>query len=78
MYAANPALREYFTDADDPSVDPMDDDEIAAFPGMEYGTMRQLRPYGCGSPARSNAPTCPCPRPPPPKDLTLVDPYSNR
>jgi hypothetical protein len=26
MYASNPALREYFTDADDPNVDPMDDE----------------------------------------------------
>jgi hypothetical protein len=30
-YADNPAPKDYFTDSDDPSVDPMDDDEIPGF-----------------------------------------------
>jgi hypothetical protein len=44
LYANNPALREYFTDADGAEIDPMDDDEIDAWLA-EYGAMRQLRPY---------------------------------
>ncbi len=45
MFAENPQLREYFTDTDDPSINPMDDDEINAFLA-EYQTARRLRPVG--------------------------------
>jgi hypothetical protein len=68
MYAENPQLREYFTDSDDPSVDPMDDDEVDAFLA-EYGMMRQIRPYGWipGSVKRADVSA------PSPRDLTLVE-----
>jgi phage head maturation protease len=67
MYASNPSLREYFTDADG-DVDPMDDDEIDAFLA-EYGAMRQVRPFGWipGTVKRADV-TSPSPR-----DLTLVE-----
>jgi hypothetical protein len=68
MYAENPALREYFTDSDDPSVDPMKDDEVDAFLA-EYGAMRQVRPYGwIPSTVKRADVSAPSPR-----DLTLVD-----
>lgn len=68
MYAENPSLREYFTDADDPNEDGLDDDEIDAFLA-EYGAMRQTRPYGWipGTVKRSEVTV------PSPKDLTLVE-----
>jgi hypothetical protein len=68
MYASNPALREYFTDADNPDVDPMDDTEIDQFLA-EYGTMRQVRPYGWIPSTVKRADVSA----PSPKDLTLVD-----
>jgi hypothetical protein len=68
MYADNPALREYFTDADDPSVDELEDDEIDAFLA-EYGSMRQLRPYGWIPKAVKRADVSV----PSPRDLTLVE-----
>jgi hypothetical protein len=68
QYAENPALREYFTDADNPDVDPMDDEEIDAFMA-EYGAMRQVRPYGwIPSTVKRADVSAPSPR-----DLTLVD-----
>jgi hypothetical protein len=68
MYASNPALREYFTDADDPNVDPMDDEERLAFLA-EYGAMRRVQPYGWipGTVKRADVSS------PSPKDLTLVE-----
>jgi hypothetical protein len=68
MYAENPALREFFTDSDNPEVDPLDDDEVDAFLA-EYGAMRQLRPYGwIPSTVKRADVSAPSPR-----DLTLVD-----
>ncbi|MDQ1700668.1 MAG: hypothetical protein QOG34_2531, partial [Frankiaceae bacterium] len=68
MYANNPSLREYFTDSDNENLDPMQDDEIDAFLA-EYGTMRQLRPFGWipSTVKRSDVSS------PSPKDLTLVE-----
>jgi hypothetical protein len=68
LYAENPALREYFTDSDDPSVDPMSDQDIDAFLA-EYGAMRTQRPYGWlpSSVKRADVQS------PSPRDLTLVD-----
>lgn len=68
MYAENPALREYFTDADNAEVDPMADPEIDAFLA-EYGSMRQTRPYGWipSTVKRADVTT------PSPRDLTLVE-----
>lgn len=68
MYANNPALREYFTDADSPDVDNMEDDEIDAFLA-EYGQMRQMRPYGWipSNVKRADVSV------PSPRDLTLVE-----
>jgi hypothetical protein len=68
LYANNPALREYFTDGDDPSVDPMDDAEIDAFLA-EYGAMRHQRPYGWLPKTVKRADV----QSPSPKDLTLVE-----
>jgi hypothetical protein len=68
MYAANPSLREYFTDGDSPEVDPMDDDEIDAWLA-EYGAMRQLRPFGWIPSTVKRADV----QSPSPKDLTLVE-----
>jgi hypothetical protein len=68
MYADNPALREYFTDSDSPDVDPMDDDEIDAFLA-EYGSMRQVRPYGWIPSTVKRADVSS----PSPRDLTLAD-----
>lgn len=68
MYADNPSLREYFTDADNPEVDPMAEPEVDAFLA-EYGAMRQTRPYGWlpSTVKRVESST------PSPKDLTLAD-----
>lgn len=68
MYAENPALREYFTDAESAEVDPMSDSEIDAFLA-EYGAMRQTRPYGWipSTVKRADVTT------PSPRDLTLVE-----
>jgi Phage portal protein len=68
MYANNPALREYFTDADNPEEDGLDDDEIDAFLA-EYGAMRQTRPYGWIPSTVKRADVSA----PSPKDLTLVE-----
>jgi hypothetical protein len=68
MYANNPALREYFTDADDPSVDPLSDSEVDAFLA-EYGAMRTQRPYGWIPSTVKRADV----QSPSPKDLTLVE-----
>jgi hypothetical protein len=68
MYAANPALREFFTDSDNPEVDPMPDDEIDAFLA-EYGAMRQIRPYGWLPSTVKRADVAA----PSPKDLTLSE-----
>ncbi|MEV6348567.1 phage portal protein [Actinoplanes sp. NPDC051851] len=67
MYASNPALREYFTDADG-DVEPMADDEIEPFLA-DYGAMRQTRPYGWipGNVKRADVSS------PSPRDLTLVE-----
>lgn len=68
MYARNPALREYFTDADDLDTDPMDDDAVDEFLA-EYGAMRQTRPFGwIPSTVKRADVTSPSPR-----DLTLVE-----
>jgi portal protein len=68
MYADNPALREFFTDADDIDADPMTDPEIDQFLA-DYGAMRQTRPYGWipSNVKRSDVSS------PSPKDLTLVE-----
>jgi hypothetical protein len=68
MYANNPALREYFTDADDLDADGLTDDEIDGFLA-EYGSMRQTRPYGWipSNVKRSDVSS------PSPRDLTLVE-----
>lgn len=68
LYARNPALREYFTDADNPEVDPMDDTKIDAFLA-EYAAMRQGSPVGWipSTVKRLEASS------PSPKDLMLVD-----
>jgi hypothetical protein len=68
MYAANPALREYFTDADDLDTDGLSDEEIDEFLA-EYGAMRQTRPYGWvpSNVKRSDVSS------PSPRDLTLVE-----
>jgi hypothetical protein len=68
LYARNPALREYFTDSDNPDVDALKDPEIDAFMA-EYAAMRATSPVGwipsnvkrveAGSPS--------------PRDLMLVD-----
>lgn len=68
MYANNPALREYFTDADDPSVDAMSEEEIDSFLA-EYGAMRNMRPYGWLPSTVKRADV----QSPSPKDLTLVE-----
>jgi hypothetical protein len=68
MYAENPALREYFTDADNPEVDGMEDEEIDAFLA-EYGTMRQVRPFGWIPSTVKRADVSS----PSPRDLTLVE-----
>lgn len=68
-YANNPALREYFTDTDNPEVDPMEDDEVEPWLS-EYAAMRQSRPFVGWIPStvkRVEAGT------PSPKDLTLAD-----
>lgn len=67
MYANNPALREYFTDADDVDTG-LSDPEIDEFLA-EYGAMRQTRPYGWipSTVQRSDVST------PSPRDLTLVE-----
>jgi hypothetical protein len=68
MYANNPALREFFTDADDLDTDPMDDDAIDEFLAS-YGAMRQSRPFGwIPSTVKRADVTAPSPR-----DLTLVE-----
>jgi hypothetical protein len=68
MYADNPALREYFTDSDDPSVDDLSETEVDAFLA-EYGAMRQTRPYGwLPSTVKRADVSVPSPR-----DLTLVE-----
>jgi phage head maturation protease len=68
MFAENPQLREYFTDADDPNVDPMDDDERAQFLA-EYVAMRRTRPVGWipGTVKRADVSA------PSPVDLQLVE-----
>jgi Phage portal protein len=68
MYANNPALREYFTDADDSDVPPMRDDEVDAFLA-EYGSMRQIQPYGWIPSTIKRADVSS----PSPRDLTLVE-----
>lgn len=68
MYARNPALREWFTDADSAEIDPMDDEEIDAFLA-DYGAARQLRPFGWlpGNVKRADVSS------PSPRDLTLPE-----
>jgi hypothetical protein len=68
MYANNPALREYFTDSDSADVDPMDETEIDAFLA-EYGSMRQVRPFGWIPSTVKRADV----QSPSPRDLTLVE-----
>jgi hypothetical protein len=68
MYASNPALREYFTDSDDPDADAMSDMQIDAFIA-EYSAMRRLGPVGWipSTVKRVDAAS------PSPRDLMLVD-----
>jgi hypothetical protein len=68
MYSDNPALREFFTDADNPEVDPLDDDGIDAFLA-EYGAMRHVRPYGWIPSTVKRADVAS----PSPRDLALAD-----
>lgn len=68
MYADNPALREYFTDSDDPDAGEMNDDDIDQFLA-EYGAMRRTQPYGWIPSTVKRADVAS----PSPRDLTLVD-----
>lgn len=68
-YANNPALREYFTDTDDPEVDPMEDDEVEPWLA-EYASMRQTRPFVGWIPSTVKRVEATAPSP---KDLTLAD-----
>jgi hypothetical protein len=67
MYAINPALREYFTDADD-AEDPMEETDVESFLN-DYGASRQTRPYAWlpSNVKRADVDI------PSPKDLTLAD-----
>jgi hypothetical protein len=67
MYAENPQLREWFTDADT-GEDGMSDDDIDAFLA-EYGAARRLSPFGWipREVARADVSA------PSPRDLTLVE-----
>jgi hypothetical protein len=68
MYADNPMLREYFTDSDSPDVDPLDDEEVAAFLG-EYAAARTHSPVGWMPGSIKHADVSA----PSPRDLTLAD-----
>jgi hypothetical protein len=69
MYAENPAGREFFTDADDPDIDPMKDEDVDPFLS-EYAARRRASPYGWipGNVKRVDGGGGPSP-----KDLALAD-----
>jgi hypothetical protein len=69
QYAQNPALREYFTDSDDPDTDAMEDEEIGPWLS-DYQNMRQTRPYVAWIPSNVKRVEAGAPSP---KDLTLAD-----
>jgi portal protein len=68
-YADNPALREYFTDSDNPDVDPMDDEEIGPWLA-EYQSMRSARPFVAWLPSNVKRVEAGAPSP---KELLLAD-----